>query len=75
MFGLGAAEISLIVGIIVLIMAVRRIPTLKEAVSKSLQNFKRAASGEDEIDVTPKRECDGARKRVRSSEDESSSRP
>ncbi len=52
-FGLGVTEISVIVGIIVLIIAVRRFPTLKEAFSKALQNFNRSVSGKDEIDVTP----------------------
>jgi len=54
MLGLGATEIWLIVGIVVVLIGVRRIPVLKAAFSKAAENFRRSVSRDAEIDVTPK---------------------
>ena len=58
MFGFGIQEISIIVVIVVLLVGVRRLPELKAAATKAIQNLKDGISGDDEIDVTPPRAHD-----------------
>jgi sec-independent protein translocase protein TatA len=53
MFGLGASELLIILGIVVLIYGGRRLPELGSGMGKAIKNFKAGMSGEDEIDVTP----------------------
>ncbi len=56
MFGLGITELLVILAIVVLIFGARRLPELGQGLGKSIKNFKEGVSGEDEIDVTPKKE-------------------
>ena len=53
-FGFG--ELVLIFLVILLIFGASKLPQLGDALGKGIKNFKRATSGEDEIDVTPKKE-------------------
>ena len=56
MFGLGATELLIILGIIVLLFGARRLPEIGSGLGKAIKGFKSGVSGEDEIDVTPKKE-------------------
>jgi sec-independent protein translocase protein TatA len=56
MFGLGATELLIILGICVLLFGARRLPEIGSGVGKAIKNFKSGVSGKDEIDVTPKKE-------------------
>lgn len=53
-FGFG--ELVLIFLVILLIFGASKLPQLGDALGKGIKNFKRATSGEDEIDVTPKKD-------------------
>ena len=53
MFGLGATELMIILGIVVLIFGARRLPEIGSGVGKAIKNFRAGMSGKDEIDVTP----------------------
>lgn len=59
MFGLGASELLIILGIIVLLFGARRLPEIGSGLGKAIKNFKAGVSGKDEIDVTPKKESLG----------------
>ncbi len=54
--GLGPVELTIILVIVLLIFGAGKLPQIGDALGKSIKNFKRAASGKDEIDVTPKKE-------------------
>jgi sec-independent protein translocase protein TatA len=56
MFGIGTSELLIILGIAVLLFGARRLPEIGSGMGKAIKNFKGAISGEDEIDVTPKKE-------------------
>lgn len=56
MFGLGATELLIILGIVVLLFGARRLPEIGSGLGKAIKNFKTGVSGKDEIDVTPKKE-------------------
>ncbi len=56
MFGLGAWELAIILGIVVVLFGARRLPEIGSGVGKAIKNFKSGISGKDEIDVTPKPE-------------------
>jgi len=55
-FGLGATELLIILAIVVLMFGARRLPEIGSGVGKAIKNFKRGVSGNDEIDVTPKKD-------------------
>jgi sec-independent protein translocase protein TatA len=54
--GLGFGELMLILLIVLLVFGAGKLPQIGDALGKSIKNFKRASSGKDEIDVTPKKE-------------------
>jgi sec-independent protein translocase protein TatA len=56
MFGLGATELLIVLGIVVLLFGARRLPEIGAGLGKAIKNFKAGVSGKDEIDVTPKKE-------------------
>lgn len=51
----GASELWITVIVIVLVMAATRLPQLGDALGRSVRNFRRGLSGDNEIDVTPER--------------------
>jgi sec-independent protein translocase protein TatA len=51
--GLGFGEIVLILFVVLLVFGAGRLPTLGDSMGKALRNFKKAATGQHEIDVTP----------------------
>lgn len=53
-FGFG--ELVLIFLVILLIFGASKLPQLGDALGKGIKNFKRSATGDDEIDVTPPKE-------------------
>jgi sec-independent protein translocase protein TatA len=69
MFGIGTSELLIILGIAVLLFGARRLPEIGSGMGKAIKNFKSALSGQDEIDVTPKK------KEVAEGKPEAESRP
>lgn len=61
MFGLGASELLIILGIVVLLVGARRLPEIGSGLGKAIKNFKTGVSGKDEIDVTPHKPDDSGR--------------
>ena len=55
MFGLGFGELLIILIIVLLVFGVGKLPQLGDGLGRAIKNFKRAASGDDEIEVTPKK--------------------
>lgn len=53
MFGFGVTELILILVIILVIFGAGKLPEIGAGLGKGIKNFKKATSGEDEIDVTP----------------------
>ena len=51
---LGFGELLLIFVTVLLIFGSSKVPQLGDALGRGIKNFKRAISGENEIDVTPK---------------------
>jgi sec-independent protein translocase protein TatA len=56
MFGLGATELLIILGICVLLFGARRLPEIGSGLGKAIKGFRAGISGKDEIDVTPAQE-------------------
>ena len=56
MFGLGATELLIILGICILLFGARRLPEIGSGLGKAIKGFKSGVTGDDEIDVTPKKE-------------------
>jgi sec-independent protein translocase protein TatA len=54
MFGMG--ELLIVLVIVLLVFGAGKLPQIGDALGKSIKNFKRAASGRDELEVTPKKE-------------------
>ncbi len=53
--GLGFGELIIILVIVVIVFGVGKLPQLGDALGRSIKNFKRASSGRDEIEVSPKK--------------------
>ena len=53
MFGFGVTELILILLIILVIFGAGKLPEIGAGLGKGIKNFKKATSGQDEIDVTP----------------------
>jgi sec-independent protein translocase protein TatA len=66
--GLGFGELVILLIIVLLVFGAGKLPQIGDALGRSIKNFKRASSGKDEIDVTPKKELvDGAKPPAESS--------
>ena len=63
MFGIGSSELVVILAIAMLIFGAKRLPEIGAGMGKAIKNFKTSLSGQDEIDVTPKKEEVGEGKR------------
>ena len=61
MFGLGAWELLIILGIVVLLFGARRMPEIGSGIGKAIKNFK-AGISEEEIDITPEKDSVGEEK-------------
>ena len=55
MFGLGIPELIIILVVILIVFGAGKLPEIGGGIGKAIKNFKKASSGEDEIDVTPKK--------------------
>ena len=53
--GLGFGELVILLIIVLLVFGAGKLPQIGDALGKSIKNFKRAASGNDEIEVSPKK--------------------
>jgi sec-independent protein translocase protein TatA len=53
--GLGLGELIILLIIVLLVFGAGKLPQIGDALGKSIKNFKRAAAGQDEIEVTPKK--------------------
>ena len=60
MGNLGFGELVLILLVVLLVFGSSKLPQLGDALGKSIRNFKKAATGDDAIDVTPKKIDPGA---------------
>jgi sec-independent protein translocase protein TatA len=56
MFGLGATELILILGLCIVIFGARRLPEIGSGLGKAIKGFKAGITEPDEIDVTPKKD-------------------
>ena len=56
MFGFGVWELMVILVIVLVIFGAGKLPQIGAGLGKGIRNFKKATSGEDEIDVTPEEE-------------------
>ena len=70
---LGFGELLLIFIVILLIFGASKLPQLGDALGKGIKNFKRSVSGDDEIDVTPKKELPQDNKMAASSSEKTRS--
>ncbi len=52
--GLGTSEIILILLIVLIIFGAGKLPEVGAGLGKAIRNFKKASSGEDVLDVTPR---------------------
>ncbi len=55
MFGFGTPELLIILAIVMLIFGAGKLPEIGAAFGKSIKNFKKASSGKDEIEISPKK--------------------
>jgi sec-independent protein translocase protein TatA len=53
---IGLSKLLLILLIATLVFGVRRLPEIGAGLGKAIKNFKAGLSGQDEIDVTPKKD-------------------
>ncbi len=51
MFGLGAAELMIILSIVLIIFGAGKLPEIGGALGKSLQNFRKATDSKEEIEI------------------------
>lgn len=58
----GVPELLVILLIVLLIFGAGKLPAIGDALGRSIKNFKRSASGADELEVSKKRELDGKKR-------------
>ena len=56
MFGLGTAELLIILAVIFFFFGWKKIPELSQGLGRAVRNFKRGLHEPDAIDITPKKE-------------------
>jgi len=52
--GLGVTELIIILVIVIVIFGAGKLPQIGDALGRSIKNFKRASSGKEELEVSPK---------------------
>jgi sec-independent protein translocase protein TatA len=57
MGGLGLGELVIILLIVLIIFGGGKLPAIGDALGRSIRNFKKAATNDNEIDVTPKQDA------------------
>ena len=62
MGNLGFGELLLIFLVVLLVFGASKVPQLGDALGRGIRNFKKSMSGDDAIDVTPKKIDEGASK-------------
>jgi sec-independent protein translocase protein TatA len=60
MGNLGFGELLLIFLVVLLVFGASKVPQLGDALGRGIRNFKRSMSGDDAIDVTPKKIDEGS---------------
>jgi len=53
MFGLGLQELLVVLVIVLVLFGASRLPEIGKGIGQAVRNFKKAASGPEETDVTP----------------------
>ena len=56
--GLGASELLIILAIVLVVFGASKLPQLGDGLGRAIKNFKRAASGQDELEVSKKSELE-----------------
>lgn len=56
MFGFGMPELIVILVIVLVVFGAGRLPEIGGALGKSIRNFKRAADGKDDIEISARGE-------------------
>ena len=59
MGNLGFGELLLIFLVVLLVFGASKVPQLGDALGRGIRNFKRSMSGDDAIDITPKKIDEG----------------
>lgn len=59
----GVPELLVILLIVLLIFGAGKLPAIGDALGRSIKNFKRSASGGDEIEVNKKKQVKGAKRK------------
>ncbi len=57
----GMGEMLIILVIVLLIFGAGKLPAIGDALGRSIKNFKRASNGDDEIEVSKKKELSAAK--------------
>jgi sec-independent protein translocase protein TatA len=57
-YGIGITELLIILAVIILIFGVGKLPEIGSGIGKAIKGFKKSLKGEDEIDITPKKQED-----------------
>jgi sec-independent protein translocase protein TatA len=61
MFGLGIAELLVILVIVLIIFGAGKLPEIGEGVGRGIRNFRKAVKAPDEIDITPDKKDDSTK--------------
>ncbi len=56
MFGFGVPELLIILVIVLVVFGADRLPEIGSALGKSIKNFKKAAEGKDDSEITSRKE-------------------
>lgn len=69
MFGLGLFEWLVILVVVLLVFGAGKLPQIGDALGRSIKNFKRAASGDSEIEVNKKKEIEAGKAKRAAADD------
>jgi len=57
MFGFGMPELTVILTIVMLVFGVGRLPEIGGALGKTINSFRKASEGKEEIELTPEKKA------------------